>query len=197
MSLFGKRGATPTPMAPTPSAAGAALLSPSRQLAQAIAALRRKAQDGTPRVLLCGPASSRSIETFHTLGCRVTVEGDAQPSIPMKAESESLDLILGFDALDLQSDTGARALAAEWVRVLKVGGALYLLARREVTQAPPFLKIDVSEDGSLKLNTLVEPAPTIRIRQNADFSRLVAPLTVDEIALRRDGLREILCRKRG
>ena len=104
---------------------------------------------------------------------------------------------IGFDALDLQSDADARALAAEWARVLKVGGALYLLARREPTQAPPFLKIDVSEDGSLKLNSLLEPAPTIRIRQNADFSRMVAPLMVDEIALRRDGLREILCRKRG
>ncbi|MFN7965261.1 MAG: class I SAM-dependent methyltransferase [Acidobacteriota bacterium] len=197
MSLFGKRSTTPTSTTTAPSLPGAALLSPSRQLAQAIAGLRRKAQEGTPRVLLCGPASSRSIETFHALGCRVTVEGDAQPCIPLAALDESLDLILGFDALDLQSDADARALAAEWARVLKVGGALYLLARREPTQAPPFLKIDVSEDGSLKLNSLLEPAPTIRIRQNADFSRMVAPLMVDEIALRRDGLREILCRKRG
>lgn len=203
MSIFGRRGdraPAPVPAAPVPSAA---LLSPSRQLAQRIASLRRQAQSGPARVLLTGPASSRSIETFHGLGCRVTVDGDRIPELPLGAADEWYDLVLGYDTLDLLGDAEARALAQEWARVLRSGGALYLLARRELAQAPPPLRVDVAEDGALQLTSLraaehdhEQERSVVRTRQNADFTRLLAPLAVEEIALRRDGWREILGRKR-
>lgn len=175
--------------------AGAALLSPSRQLGSLIASLKKRAEGGqTPRVLLCGPASSRTIETFHSIGCRVTVEGDDHPSVPLAAADESFELILGYDALDTVDDVDAQAIAVEWTRALKPGGKLYLLARREKGTIPP-VKVDINEDGSLRLHLLSGDTRVVHPRQNADFTRLTRPLSVEEIFQRRDGLREILCKK--
>jgi hypothetical protein len=76
------------------------------------------------------------------------------------------------------------------------GGQLYLLTRREPTQAPPTLRVDISQDGTFRLQTVGRVDAPIKVRQNADFTRLLAPMSIDEIALRRDGLRELLCRRR-
>jgi hypothetical protein len=193
MGLFNRRA---DPVAAPTSGAGPALMAPSRQLAQLIAQLQRRGETTTPRVLACGPVSSTTIETFHAARCRVTVGGDELPQLPLEYPDHAFDLVLGYETLDRLDDGPAHELALEWQRILVAGGQLYLLTRREPTQAPPTLRVDISQDGTFRLQTVGRVDAPIKVRQNADFTRLLAPMSIDEIALRRDGLRELLCRRR-
>ncbi|MCU0222602.1 MAG: hypothetical protein MUF27_00725 [Acidobacteria bacterium] len=158
-------------------------------------AARRSAEGRPPRVLLAGPVAQVTMDAITGPGCRLTVEGEFFPELPLAYPDGRFDLILGLDVLDLLADGGARAQAAEWARVLAPGGTLYLVARREASQVPPLVRIDVHPDGALAIHPLGPRHPLVQPRQNREFEVLVRPLVVHEISLRRDGLREILCRK--
>jgi len=158
-------------------------------------AARRSAEGRPPRVLLTGPVAQVTMDSIAGAGCRLTVEGEFFPALPLAYPDDRFELVLGLDVLDLLPDGQARAQAAEWARVLAPGGSLYLIARRETGQVPPLVRIDVHPDGGLAMHPLGERHPLVQPRQNREFEVLVRPLTVHEISLRRDGLREILCRK--
>ena len=158
-------------------------------------AARRSVEGRPPRVLLTGPVAQVTMDAITGAGCRLTVEGEFFPALPLAYPDDRFELVLGLDVLDLLPDDRARAQAAEWARVLAPGGSLFLIARREPGQVPPLVRIDVHPDGGLAVHPLGERHPLVQPRQNREFEVLVRPLAVHEISLRRDGLREILCRK--
>jgi len=171
---------------------------PSRVMQQLLqSAARRSAEGRPPRVLLTGPVAQVTMDAVAGVGCRLTVEGEFFPKLPLAYPDDRFDIVLGLDVLDLLPDDRARAQAAEWARVLAPGGSLYLMARRDPAQVPPLVRIDVHADGALVMHPLGERHPLVLTRQNREFEVLVRPLAVHEISLRRDGLREILCRKPG
>lgn len=167
----------------------------SQQLSELLRRLERQAEEGGegPRVLLHGPPSGRSIETFHALGARVTVEGETVPQLPLGYPDRQFDLILAADVLDRLEDESARRLAAEWARVLTPRGRVLLLARQIGVSMPAF-RVDVAPGGLLELTGSKRLAPRVFPRSNREIHKIVAPLAVQAIALRRDGLREISLR---
>ena len=146
-------------------------------------------------MLLTGPVAQVTMDSIAGTGCRLTVEGEFFPELPLAYPDARFDLVLGLDVLDLLPDDRAREQAAEWARVLAPGGTLFLVARRAPDQVPPLVRIDVHPDGGLSVHPLGQRHPLVQPRQNREFEVLVRPLSVHEISLRRDGLREILCRK--
>ncbi len=172
-------------------------LPPSRLMSELLKSLGRRATGGqSPRVLIAGPPSGTTIETFHAAGCRVQVAGDDAPAdAPLPNEERSIDLVVGFDLLDLLDQPAARKVAAEWARVIRPAGRLYLLARHDRKTYPPPWRFDVLEDGTLRLTQLAEGPRDVHLRQNREIEELVRPLALSDIFLRRDGLREIVCRR--
>jgi hypothetical protein len=136
------------------------------------------------------------IEGFSRLGARVTVDGESLPSLPLGHADETFELLLGFDLLDQMDDTTGRALGAEWARVLRRSGRVYLLARPpEAARGRP-LKVEMDESGGLWISERPdEGLLTVRGRGNRSLESLLAPLELDAICLRRDGMREILFRR--
>ncbi|MBP7147127.1 MAG: methyltransferase domain-containing protein [Acidobacteria bacterium] len=194
MALFGRREGEPSRAGgdTQPSAARV----PSKIVAAMLATYRRRSTAGEqPRVLLAGPMSQQTLDTVIGVGCRLTVGGEFLVETPLEYPDAAFDLVLGADLLDLMGDPAARALAAEWARVLRSGGRLYLIARREEKQVPPFVRTDIYPDGAVVLQPLPTHHASVHPRQNREFQEIVRPLKVDEIFLRRDGLREIVCRK--
>lgn len=187
-----KTGEEPAKPVPLPDTS----LTGSRLLGDLLAGLPRRAvAGGSPRVLLAGPPSGTTIETFHGVGCKVTVAGDDEPA-RLGLPDRSVDLVLGFDLLDLLGTERAKATACEWARLIRPSGGLYLLARRDATVYPPPWRVDVLPDATMRLVPVPDaPAPPVRPRTNRELEDIVRPLQLRDIFLRRDGLREIVCRR--
>ena len=193
MSPFWRKGGAGQEQAVTPPGIA---LSASRVMIDLLAGLPKRAAPGSsPRVLVSGPPSGTTIETFHALGCRVTVAGDGRPTGALNVEDRCIDLVLGFDLLDLLDAQGARLVAAEWARVIRPSGGLYLFARQDRTVYPPPWRADVFPEGSIQLTLLPEGPRAVYPRQNREIEDLVRPLSLRDIFLRKGGLREILCRR--
>jgi SAM-dependent methyltransferase len=157
---------------------------------------RRRAEESSPRLLIAGTTPGPLIEGFSQLGARVTVDGEERPSLPLGYADETFELLLAFDLLDHLDDQAARGLGAEWARVLRRGGCAYLIARApEAARGRP-LRIEMDESGGLWIAERDEAAAVpVRGRGNRALETLVAPLELDAICLRRDGMREILFRR--
>ncbi len=205
---FGKRPSTPSQEAKRDTAvsgraaavAGTETIDEAHSASKVVKQLletcaRRAAEGHPPRALLLGPVSQATMDAIAGAGCRLTVGGEFFPELPLEYGDEQFELVLGMDLLDLRPDDEARAQAREWARVLSHGGTVYLLARRHEDQVPPLVRVDLHAEGGFSLHPLPERHPVVKPRQNREFEALVRPLTVYEIFLRRDGLREILCRK--
>lgn len=193
--LFFRRRAAAESAAPSPRAATGEGV--SRLLQELETSLARAVEHGrVPRVLLCGPPSGTTIETFTGLGCRVTVEGGDAASVPIEQPRDAFDLLLGFDVLDRLDDEAAAPLVAEWARVLAPGGRAYLLARAVHFEGSAALRCEVLPGARLRLSESSRGAGSPITRQNRELEALVRPLDVAEILLRRDKLREVLCVKR-
>lgn len=179
-----------------PEAPKSLVLPPSRLLSELLKGLPRRAAAGqVPRVVVAGPPSGQTIETLHASGCRVQVAGDDQAGDALNIEDRTIDLVVAFDLLDLLEQPSARKVAAEWARVIRPAGRLYMLARRDPTAYPPPWRFDMLPDGSLRLTQLAEGPKVVHVRQNREIEELVRPLALSDIFLRRDGLREIVCRR--
>jgi SAM-dependent methyltransferase len=168
-----------------------------RTLTKLEGVLARRVERGeTPAVLLAGQPSGKSIEAFTKLGCRVTVEGDGEDRVPIEAPAHAFDLILGFDVLDLLDADHAPPLVAEWQRVLREKGQVFLLTRAEHARWPRDLRFDVREGGRMRIVEGGSTRAGLQVRTVRALEKLLAPLEVIEIQLRRDGLREVLAQKR-
>jgi hypothetical protein len=194
MAAFWKKGGGGENQAPPPPGT---TLTASRLLGDLLAGLPKRAAPGaSPRVLITGPPSGVTIETFHALGCRVTVAGDDRPEGRVDVDDRSVDLVLAFDLLDLLERSIARTVVEEWARVIRPSGGLYLLARQDKSIYPPPWRVDVLPEGTLRLVPLPDtPARTVHTWQNREIEELVRPLALRDIFLRKGGLREILCRR--
>lgn len=183
----GEPAATPAPEAPVQS----------RVLTGLFASLQRQVEHGgTPRVLLSGPPSGPMIESFTRIGCRVAVEADDAARVPISQPDDTFDLVLGFDALDTLDDEKARALTAEWTRILRPAGRLYLVTRAAHNDVRDALRFEIDSRGSITVHRLRPLAAFLFRRSSRELEQIVAPLAPDENFLRRDGLREFLSRKR-
>ncbi len=174
-------------------------LGPSGPLVRLLAAAREAVESGErrPQVLLAGPPSGRTIETLAAAGFRVTVDGEPEPRPPLGHPDGRFDLVLAFDLPDGLPDEQVEALLAEWGRVLRPGGTLWFLAGCEEGGAAPLRRWDLWPDGSLSSRDVLRRQDRgCRRRSNRDLERLARPLGGAEITLRRDGLREIVCRRR-
>jgi len=154
---------------------------------------RRREQGEAPRLLLAGVTAGPLIEGFSRLGARVTVEGESVPALPLGHADETFELLLGFDLLDHLDDITGRALGAEWARVLRRGGRVYMVVRPpEATRGRP-LRVEMDESRGLWISERQgEGTIAVRGRGNRSLESLLAPLELDAICLRRDGMREIL-----
>jgi SAM-dependent methyltransferase len=157
---------------------------------------RLRAEESSPRLLLAGTSSGPLIEGFSRLGARVTVDGEDLPNLPLGYADETFELLFGFDLLDRLDDQTGRALGAEWARVLRRGGRAYVIAHPpEASRARP-LKVEMGEGGELWISERDAAAGApIRGRGNRALETLLAPLELDSICLRRDGMREILFKR--
>jgi hypothetical protein len=109
---------------------------------------------------------------------------------------ETFELLLGFDLMDQLDDTAGRALGAEWARVLRRGGRVYMLARPPEANRGRPLRVEMDEGGALWISEREgEGSLPVRGRGNRSLESLLAPLELDAICLRRDGMREILFRR--
>jgi len=198
MGLFGwwsrrGEGSGEDPAPPEPR------LGPSGPLARFLAAARDAVEAGKsqPRALLVGPPSGRTIETLAAAGFRVTVDGEPEPAPPLEHADGEFDLVLAFDLPDGLSDDELGPLLAEWNRVLRPGGTLWFLAGCGEEGTVPLRRWDLWPDGSLSSREVLRRMDrTCRRRSNRDLERLARPLGGAEITLRRDGLREVVCRRR-
>ncbi len=198
MGLFGwwsrrPEGGGEDPAPPEPR------LGPSGPLARILAAAGEVVEAGgrQPRALLVGPPSGRTIETLAGAGFRVTVDGEPEPRPPLEYGDGEFDLVLAFDLPDGLADEDLAPLLAEWSRVLRRGGTLWFLAACGGEEAVPLRRWDLWPDGSLSSREVLRRVDrTCRRRSNRDLERLARPLGGAEITLRRDGLREIVCRRR-
>lgn len=157
---------------------------------------RRREQGDPPRLLLAGFTAGPLIEGFSRLGARVTVDGEDVPALPLGHPDGTFELLLGFDLLDHLEEAAARGLGAEWARVLRRGGLVYVLARAPETVRGRPLKVEMDESGSLWIAERADAgSQPVTGRGNRSLERLLSPLELDAICLRRDGMREILFRR--
>lgn len=175
--------------------AAAPTSSPSRVLGNLLQQAQRRAESTPLKVLLIGPPSGRMIELFHRIGCRVTVDGEETPSVPIAHEDDSFDLIVGADCIDFLDDEFAERIVVEWLRVLRPSGRLYLIARDMVVESTPRYRVEIGPNGDVLLSPHKRVAARKHLRSNRCLEHLLEPLQVEEIFLRRDGLREITAQK--
>lgn len=168
----------------------------SRFLRQLLDRIERRAEEGNAfPLLLVGPPSGPTIETFSRRGARVTVDGDERPELPLGHGNEAFELILALDLIDYLDDEQAGRLGPEWARVLVPGGRVYMVSRSRRAQLAEGLRLEVVEPGSLVARPRQALTAQVVYRSNAGFDGLLAPLRPDEILLRRDGLREVIFKK--
>ena len=149
-----------------------------------------------PRVLLTGPPAGRTIDAFTALGCRVSVEADDRAPTSIDQPDGAFDAVLGFDILDQLDDRQATSLVAEWSRVLKPGALLFIVARAPHDRTDQLLRFEVHEQGTLAIESRERRLAGLRRRGNAALERLLGAYEIEEHFLRRDGLREVLARRR-
>jgi len=183
----GRRGPAPPRTRPTHSEVVAHLM-------RSLASIRR--EGGQPRVLLSGPPVGRTIDAFTALGCRVSVEADEQSPTRLDQPSGAFDAVLGYDLLDRLDDRQAEALVSEWARVLAPRGLLFIVARAPHERTDQAMCFEVHGDGALSIEIRPRRVSGLRRRGNAALERLLGPFEIEEHFLRRDGLRELLARRR-
>ncbi|MDQ7006891.1 MAG: class I SAM-dependent methyltransferase [Acidobacteriota bacterium] len=168
----------------------------SRFLLEVFEKIERRSEEGSAyRVLIVGPPSGRTIETFSRHGARVTVDGEDWPELPLSHADAAFDLVVGLDLVDLLEDETAAALGAEWARVLVPGGKVFLVSRTGAARLSSAERLEVLEDASLRALPRAGTRSRLISRGNRALERLLEPLIVDEILLRRDGLREVVYKR--
>ncbi|GEM_PF-6437224 len=168
----------------------------SRVLSSLLGRLTRSAERGEhPAVLLIGPPSDKSIESFTTIGCRVTVEGEDPPTASIDQPSDHFSAVLAFGVVDRLECESARALAREWTRVLLPGGLLYLVAVGPEGKSDRRFRFEILGGGELRMTPDAKARGALRRRQNRELESLLRPLIPCETLLRREGWREILFQK--
>jgi hypothetical protein len=177
-------------------------------------AVARAFRDGKPQILVLGPLCGESVVFLGGRGARVHVDEVELPEPAPKRQpgetpaeqkpvrfdhpSGAFDLVLAWEILDFVPPDRLQEFGAELVRLLRVGGQLIVFAH----QKPPADRAVVPRYRLLADDLIVreEPAtaPIPRYsHSNLMIERAIAGLSVQNIHLQRNQMREILASKAG
>jgi hypothetical protein len=177
-------------------------------------ALARAFRDGKPQVLVLGPLCGESVVFLAGRGARVHVDQVELPEpTPKKQPGEppvavapvaidhatgSFDLVLAWEILDFVPPDRLHEFGAEIVRLLKFGGQLIVFAH----QKPPSEYAVIPRYRLLADDLIVREEPagaSLRryVHPNREIERAIAGLSVQNIHLQRNQMREILALKVG
>ena len=177
-------------------------------------AVARAFRDGKPEILVLGPLCGESVVFLAGRGARVHVDqvelpepipkrqpGEQAPAlVPFKIDhpSGSFDLVLAWELLDFVPPDRLHEFGAEIVRVLRVGGQLVVFAH----QKPPADRAILpryrvlADDMVVREEPATPPIPRYT-HPNREIERSIAGLSVQNIHLQRNQMREILASKAG
>jgi hypothetical protein len=167
----------------------------------------------TPVLLDLGPVVGSNVSFFgEELGCKIFVQ-DLYADLDRHARSEQLEAFPGFvdgrftqaddsvdgvlcwDLLDYLDRPSAEALAAQVTRVLRPGGAAFVMFGTAPPTAPAQTRFLIADQDTLRYRT----TPALRGRQavllNRDILRLFGDLHVSESFLLKNHISEILFKK--
>ena len=177
-------------------------------------AVARAFRDGKPQILVLGPLCGESVVFLAGRGARVHVDEvelpepipkrlpsePAPPVRPFKLDhrSDSIDLLLAWEVFDFVPPERLQEFGAEIVRLLRVGGQLVMFAH----QKPPSDRAVLPRYRVLADDMVVreEPADSPRpryVHPNREIERAISGLSVQNIHLQRNQMREILALKVG
>lgn len=177
-------------------------------------AVARAFREGKPQILVLGPLCGESVVFLAGRGARVHVDEvelpepipkrqPGEPASPLRPvrfdyPSETFDLLLAWEMLDFVPPDRLQEFGAEIVRLLRVGGQLVVFAH----QKPPSDRAILPRYRLLADDMVVreEPAtPKIPryVHPNREIERAIAGLSVQNIHLQRNQMREILASKAG
>jgi SAM-dependent methyltransferase len=177
-------------------------------------AVARAFREGKPQILVLGPLCGESVVFLAGRGARVHVDeveipeptpkrppGEPAPLLrPVKLDhaSGSFDLVLAWELLDFVPPDRLQEFGAEIVRVLRIGGQLVLFAH----QKPPTDHAILPRYRLLADDMVVReevPGHLLRryVHPNREIERAIAGLSVQNIHLQRNQMREILASKAG
>ena len=177
-------------------------------------AVARAFRDGKPQILVLGPLCGESVVFLAGRGARVHVDevelpeptpkrqpGEPAPLLrPIKFDypSAAFDLLLAWELLDFVPPDRLAEFGAEIVRLLRVGGQLVVFAH----QKPPSDRAVLPRYRLLADDMVVreEPAGPLLpryVHPNREIERAIAGLSVQNIHLQRNQMREILASKAG
>ena len=177
-------------------------------------AVARAFRDGKPQILVLGPLCGESVVFLAGRGARVHVDevdlpaplakrqpGDpVLPPRPVKIDhpSGAYDLVLAWEIMDFVPPDRLAEFGAEIVRLLKVGGQLVFFAHLKPPSAQavvPRYRL-LADDMIVREETAEPPVPRYA-HSNMMIERAIAGLSVQNIHLQRNQMREILASKAG
>ena len=191
--------------------AGDGSVFPTRALSRFLALLRNA---DAPVVLDLGSVVGANV-TFlgEQLGCKLLVEdlfGDldrlkheggtdystrACLGARLPQEDAAVDGILCWDLMDYLEPDAAATLAAELVRVLRPGGALFVCFGTERREGTGHTKYEIVDETSLRYRFCAGARGKVRVMQSREVTHLFGDLVVADSFLLTSRMREMLFRK--
>jgi hypothetical protein len=177
-------------------------------------AVARAFRDGKPQILVLGPLCGESVVFLAGRGARVHVDevelpepipkrqpGEPAPALlPIRLDhpTGAFDLLLAWEVLDFVPPDRLHEFGAELVRLLRVGGQLVVFAHLK----PPADRAVVPRYRLLADDLIVREEPSAStipryVHSNLMIERAIAGLSVQNIHLQRNQMREILASKAG
>ena len=177
-------------------------------------ALARAFREGKPQILVLGPLCGESVVFLAGRGARVHVDqvdipepipkkqpGEPPPAItPFKIghPSGAFDLILAWEMLDFVPPDRLHEFGAEIVRLIRGGGQIVLFAHQKPPSDRAVLpRYRVLADDMVVREEPAAPAIPRYTHPNREIERAIAGLSVQNIHLQRNQMREILALKVG
>ena len=177
-------------------------------------ALARAFRDGKPQILVLGPLCGESVVFLAGRGARVHVDevelpaplpkrqpGEAvTPPRPVKIDQPTgaYDLVLAWEMLDFVPADRLQEFGAEIVRLLRVGGQLIVFAHlKPPSERAVFPRYRLLADDLIVREEPAGPLLPRYAHSNLMIERAIAGLSVQNIHLQRNQMREILASKAG
>jgi hypothetical protein len=177
-------------------------------------AVARAVRDGRPEILVLGPLCGESVVYLAGRGARVHVDdvalpepiparrpGDvveAPPPVRLDHPSGAYDLVLAWELLDFVPPDRLHEFGAEIVRLMRVGGQLVVFAHQKPSSDRAVIpRYRVLADDMVVREEPGAPAVTRYTHPNREIERAIAGLSVQNIHLQRNQMREILASKAG
>jgi hypothetical protein len=177
-------------------------------------AVARAFREGKPQILVLGPLCGESVVFLAGRGARVHVDQVELPApIPKRQPGEmappvepfrldhptaSIDLLLAWEMLDFVPPDRLQEFGAELVRLLRVGGQLILFAHLKPPADHAVLpRYRLLADDMVVREEPAAPSLPRYVHSNLYIERAIAGLSVQNIHLQRNQMREILASKVG